>query len=380
MPHNTDSEGRFFRNSMWPYKEYRGIIYEPGKVARIKLNRARYLNAQSHAMFGELEDAYDRASDDPEVKVIVTSGEGRCWSAGDDTNGLTPESAPCLVTYETRAELLERFPSESAVWHEYNIEHDYYVSWWLSQKLLRVPKPTIAMVHGYCIYGAFLHAASLDIIFCSEDAMFLGGGATGRSVWDLGPRKGLELAYENRFLPAQEAYDYRLVNRVFPDRETLERETLAFAGRVANEVSDAKQRQKKAYVQTLDHQGYTAAYDALYQPFHESWRVAARAGHAMRYEGRGMARTPVAYYNLATKLLGEGKEVPETVIEALQRALVRDDKGAWQKALHQEGREPERVARADASAKAWEERMAREGKRDIKEMIADLLEEQEWVR
>ena len=78
--------------------------------------------------------------------------------------------------------------------------------------------------------------------------------------------------------------------------------------------------------------------------------------------------------------MGEGKEVPETVIEALQRALVRDDKGAWQKALHQEGREAERVARADASAKAWEERMAREGKKDIKEMIADLLEEQEWVR
>ena len=129
MAQSIDSEGRFFRNFMWPYDEYRGIIYEPGKVARIKLNRARYLNAQSHAMFGELEDAYDRASDDPEVKVIVTSGEGRCFSAGDDTNGLTPESAPCLVTYETREELLERFDSESALWHEYNIEHDYYVTW-----------------------------------------------------------------------------------------------------------------------------------------------------------------------------------------------------------------------------------------------------------
>ena len=72
--------------------------------------------------------------------------------------------------------------------------------------------------------------------------------------------------------------------------------------------------------------------------------------------------------------------MPEHIIEALQRAVVRDDKGAWEKALHQEGREPERVARADAAAKAWQERLVREGKRDIKEMIQELLEQQEWVR
>ena len=91
-----------------------------------------------------------------------------------------------------------------------------------------------------------------------------------------------------------------------------------------------------------------------------------------------MARTPVAYYNLAQKLLSEGKEVPEQIIEALQRATVRDDRGSWQRALHQEGREPERVARADAEAKAWDERLAREGVKDIKDRIRDLLEEKKW--
>jgi enoyl-CoA hydratase len=380
MTDHVATEDRFFRNPMWPYTEYRGIIYEPGKVARIKLNRPRYLNAQSHAMFGELEDAYDRASEDPECHVIVISGEGRCWSSGDDANGLTPESAPCLVTYETRDELLERYDSESALWHAYNIEHDYYITWWMPQKLLRVPKPTIAMVHGYCMYGAFAHAVNCDIIFASEDAMFLGGGASGRSGWDLGPRKGLELAYENRYMPAEEAYEYRLVNRVFPDREILERETLAFANRVANEVPSALKRIKAGYLNTLDHQGYRAAFDSTRSPFNDTWRTWAKDGQPHRFEGRGIARTPVSYYNLTQKLLGEGKEVPEHIIEALQRAVVRDDKGAWEKALHQEGREPERVARADAAAKAWEERLAREGKRDIKDLISDLLEQQEWVR
>ena len=76
MTDHVATEDRYFRNPMWPYTEYRGIIYEPGKVARIKMNRPRYLNAQSHAMFGELEDAYDRASEDPECHVIVISGEG----------------------------------------------------------------------------------------------------------------------------------------------------------------------------------------------------------------------------------------------------------------------------------------------------------------
>ena len=85
--------------------------------------------------------------------------------------------------------------------------------------------------------------------------MFLGGGASGRSGWDLGPRKGLELAYENRYMSAEEAYEYRLVNRVFPDREILERETLAFANRVANEVPSALKRIKAGYLNTLDHQG-----------------------------------------------------------------------------------------------------------------------------
>ena len=371
MPH-FPTEERFFRNPMVPYQEYKRIKYEPGKVVRIKMARPRYLNAQSHAMFGELEDAYDRACQDPQCRVIVVSGEGRCFSCGDDTNGLTPESAPCLVTDETAPQLIERFGTERTLWHQYNIEHDYYVSWWLHQKLPRTPKPTIGMVHSYCIYGAFLHATGLDVIFASEDALFL--GSSSRGDWDLGPRKTLELAYENRFMTAREALENGLINRVFPDFETLERETLAYAERVAGEVPTHLRRVKQAYLQTLDSQGYTAAYEANRTPYAQYWRDLAVDGHAMRYQGRGMARTPVALFALATKLVSEGEEVPTLLLEALARAAARDDKAAWQRALHQEWREPARLARADADAKAWEEKMAKEGEKDIKEKIEELLE------
>ncbi|MDP6228915.1 MAG: hypothetical protein QF714_14610, partial [Dehalococcoidia bacterium] len=165
-----------------------------------------------------------------------------------------------------------------------------------------------------------------------------------------------------------------LINRVFPDYETLERETLAYAERVASEVPTHLQRVKQAYLQTLDCQGYTAAYEANRTPYAQYWRDLAVDGHAMRYQGRGMARTPVALFALATKLVSEGAEVPTILLEALARAAARDDKAAWQRALHQEWREPERLARADADAKAWEEQRAKEGGKDIKEKIVDLLE------
>ena len=80
----------------------------------------------------------------------------------------------------------------------------------------------------------------------------------------------------------------------------------------------------------------------------------------MRYEGAGMARTPVALANLKAKLESEGAEVPEHVLTALARAAARDDKATWQRALHQEWRDQTRIGRTDASAKAYEEMRAEE--------------------
>ena len=63
--------------------------------------------------------------------------------------------------------------------------------------------------------------------------------------------------------------------------------------------------------------------------------------------------------NLKAKLESEGKEVPKLVVEALARAGSRDDEAVWQKALHQEWRDKERVARAETEAKAREEEAER---------------------
>lgn len=341
------TEERYFRNSMLPYKEYKRIIYKPGKVAQIILNRPRFLNALSHALWGEMEDAIDRACDDPECNVIVLSGAGRCFSAGDDTIGLSAEGAPCLVTDETPEQLVKRLGSEKAVWHQYNIEHDYYPLGYAS-RLWHIPKPTIAMVHGYCIFAAFTLASSMDLVFASEEALFLptfGGGT--RPFWDLGPRKVLELAYEHRFMTAREAQEYHMVGRIYPTPEILEKETLAFAERVASHVPASLRRTKEAYMRVMDMRGLTESYEATRTASWQLWRQWAEDGHPEREEGKGIARTPVALANLKAKLDSEGAKVPENVLAALARAATRDDKATWEKALHQEWRDRGRAKGAD---------------------------------
>ena len=346
-----DTENRQYR---YPLKvkdhtEYQGITYEPGRVTRIILNRPQYMNALSHPVWAEVEDAFDRGAEDKECNVIVISGNGKCFSSGDDVIGLSPEGAPMLVDRKTPEQLVKDYGSEDEVWHQYNIEHDHLITWLPLHKLRTNPKPTIAMVHGYCIYGGINIAQAMDLIFASEDALFLWGGLAGAGgvLWDVGLRKSFELTLEHRFLTAQEAHEYHLVNRVYPDRETLEKETMAFAERVASEAPSRILRAKQQLLALVDYQGFTSGQEALRTPFSQTWRDWA-ADARVRYDGKGIARTPVALRNLAAKLESEGKPVPENVNAALARAAERDDRAKWQEALHQSWRDPERVARADA--------------------------------
>jgi enoyl-CoA hydratase len=78
-----------------------------------------------------------------------------------------------------------------------------------------------------------MFASSMDLVFAADNAMFLPNHTQYFPLpWDVGPRKAKELLYESRFMPAPEALDLGFVNRTFPEAD-LERETLAFAERVA---------------------------------------------------------------------------------------------------------------------------------------------------
>ncbi len=123
------------------------------------------------------------------------------------------------------------------------------------------PKPTVAMVEGYCIYAGWMLAAAMDVVFASEDAEFLAGMVEYMSIpWDIGIRRAKELVFESRFISGAEAAQYGLVNRVLPKAD-LERETFAWAERVAQNGPEVLRMAKIQMNKAQDAQGFSQAVE-----------------------------------------------------------------------------------------------------------------------
>ena len=236
-------------------------------VATITLNRPAYRNAQSYRMLDEIDAAFDLARPDEDVRVVMIRGAGGVFSTGHDlgtAEGLEYRQAlgakPGIQTYDQ--------------FKTYNLD--------LLLKWRNFPKPTIAMVEGYCIYAGWMLAACMDVIFAAEDAEFLGGFVEYNSIpWDIGVRRAKELCFESRFIPAAEAARYGLVNRVLPQAD-LERETVAWARRVAENSPEALRMAKIQMNKAQDAQGFTQALeDSLGDYVAMMWMP----GGEMRVEG-----------------------------------------------------------------------------------------------
>ena len=120
-----------------------------------------------------------------------------------------------------------------------------------------IPKPTIAAVHGYCIFAGWIIASASDVVFAAEDAMFLPTNFQYFSVpWDLHVRKAKEILFESRFIDAHEAEELGFVNRVVA-RERLDEEAMAYATRVAANDPFQLRMIKLAINQAQDAQGFT---------------------------------------------------------------------------------------------------------------------------
>jgi enoyl-CoA hydratase len=227
--------------------DFQDILYErDGPIGVITLNRPKYRNAQGYRMLDEIDAAFDLARPDEDVKVVVLRGCDGVFSTGHDLG--TPEGVeyrrslgakPGIQTYDQ--------------FKKYNL--DLLVKW------RNFPKPTVAMVEGYCIYAGWMLAAAMDVIFASESAEFLGGFVEYNSIpWDIGVRKAKELVFESRFIPAREAAELGFVNRVLaPD--ALERETFAWARRVAENSAETLRMAKIQMNKAQDAAGFTNAVE-----------------------------------------------------------------------------------------------------------------------
>ena len=246
------------------------VLYEvQGPVALVTMNRPEYHNAQNSRMTYALDAAFRRACDDDEVKVIVLRGAGKHFSAGHDIG--TPGR-----------DVNQRF-ERASLWYDhtnkpggeflYAREQEVYLG--MCRRWREMPKPTIAMVQGACIAGGLMLAWVCDLIVASEDAYFadpvvrmgIPGVEYFAHVHELNPRIAKEFLFLGERMPAARAYQMGMLNRVVP-RDTLEQETLAIAGRIAQMPRLGLQLSKQAVNNAEDLMGKRATMDMVFGLHH----------------------------------------------------------------------------------------------------------------
>lgn len=165
-------------------------------VTTVRLNRPDKRNAMNPTMHREMVRALRALADDDATRVLVLTGAGRAFCAGQDLKEYFHE-----IRDDPRAR--ERARRDSHDWR-YRLLHNF-------------PKPTIAAVNGYCFGGAFTAVASCDIAVAADEAIFglsevnwghIPGGMVTKIVADL-------------MLPRQALF-HILTGRTFDGRKSAE--------------------------------------------------------------------------------------------------------------------------------------------------------------
>jgi enoyl-CoA hydratase len=231
-------------------------------VLRIVLNRPEARNAQDKRMLYELNDAFDAASNDNDVKVVILAGDGPHFSAGHDLResssmaGFEPVS--CWGGFD--------LPGAEG-WLA--TEEEIYLG--LCWRWRNMPKPTIAAVQGKAIAGGLMLVWSCDLVVASEDATFsdpvAAFGVNGHEffvhAWEVGARKAKEMLFTGGAITAEEGRQLGMVNRVVP-REQLETAALDMACRIARMPSMGLKLAKQSVNQSLDAMGQWSAVQAAF--------------------------------------------------------------------------------------------------------------------
>jgi enoyl-CoA hydratase len=240
-----------------------------GAVAWVMLDRAQYSNAQNYRLLNQLDEAYRRAVEDPEVKVIVLGGEGKHFSAGHDLG--TPEKDRDLE----RERKLLWYPHNGlpGAEEQYALEQDAYLGF--CRRWQEIPKPMIAMVQGACIAGGLMLAWVCDMIVASDDAFFqdpvVRMGVPGVEYFahgfELPPRIAREFLLLGERMPAARAYQFGMVNRLFP-REELREGVAKIAAEIAERPRFGLTLTKQAMNLVEESRGKRTVMDGVFHMHH----------------------------------------------------------------------------------------------------------------
>lgn len=130
---------------------YRTLVVERrGPVGWLRFHRPERANAMDATMLSELEDAWQQLDADPDVAVIVNTGDGRAFQTGLDVVQLARDPAALREqSRRTKAATLRL-----TAWHN------------------GVAKPVIAAVNGICAGGGLHFVADADIVLAATSATF----------------------------------------------------------------------------------------------------------------------------------------------------------------------------------------------------------------
>lgn len=198
------------------------------QIALIELNRPKELNALNPQLMQEVRDALQELDKNDQVRVIIITGNEQAFAAGADIKQMADKSAIDMLVL------------------------DQFSTW---DQIRKTKKPIIAAVSGFALGGGCEFAMTCDMIIASETAKFgqpeikigtiPGAGGTQRLTKALGKAKAMELILTGRFLSAQEAHFYGLVNKVVPVEFYLQ-EAIALAKEIATMSPVAVQLAKEA--------------------------------------------------------------------------------------------------------------------------------------
>lgn len=257
------------------------VTYEThGPVAVVRLNRPEYRNAQNSKVTYALDEAFTRATNDDEVKVIVLGGNGKHFCAGHDIG--TP-GRDIDESFERKAVMWWDHVGKEGVDSRFARESEVYLG--MCRRWRELPKPTIAMVQGACIAGGLMLAWSCDFIVASDDAFFsdpvvkmgIPGVEYFAHPWVTNPRAAKEMLFTGDRFSAEQAERWGMVNHVVR-RDDLETETLALAGRIAEMPRLGLALAKKAVNQAEDLMGMRAGMDSVFGLHHAAHAHNAEVG------------------------------------------------------------------------------------------------------
>lgn len=243
------------------------IVERHGPVGWLINNRPEQLNAMSAGMRDEFADAWNELNDDPAVRVIVHTGEGRAFQTGVDVAEIANDG----VGMQRYQDSLENFDLHFTSWHQ------------------NVWKPVITAVNGICCGGGFHWIADADIVIAASDAQFFDPHVSiGQvvSIEAIGLIKKMpaeavmRMAFMGRYerMNAQRAYELGMISEIVDPPERLRERAQELGETIAKNSPAAMAATKKALWGALEH-GLTDACKLGAQHLVSMW------GHPDQTEG-----------------------------------------------------------------------------------------------